>query len=202
MRKSPLGLVIAIIGLFFFSPANAVDLEAAMKERVLGDPNAPVTLIEYSSLGCPHCASFHADSLPLIKQNYIDTGKVKLVMRDFPLGGAAFAASMLARCVPEERFFGMIETIFKTQNQWGRSENPRASLINIARLAGLSTEDANACLESRELYGALQNQAKNGQAEHGVNSTPTFIIDGEKIVGAEDYEVFAEAIDDALAKKN
>ena len=101
-------------------PAKAaiVPVEEALSEMSMGPDNAPVTMIEYSSLGCPHCAAFHRDILPKIKKEYIDTGKVRLVYRDFPLGTPALAASMIARCAGRDKFFGFIEIIYRSQDQW------------------------------------------------------------------------------------
>ena len=109
-------------------------LEQAMKDRSLGDANAQVTITEYSSLTCSHCMVFHRDILPDIKKHYIDTGKVKLVFRDFPLGGLAMAAAMMARCAAPERYFGIIEILFRGQSDWANSKNPMEALTRIGRL--------------------------------------------------------------------
>jgi len=123
----------------YLAPARAaiVSDEEAKAEMGLGKADAPVTMIEYSSLGCPHCAAFHLETLPQIKKDYIDTGKVRLVFRDFPLGTPALAASMIARCAGPKKFFGFIEIMFRSQPQWSRSQNPMPALTKVARLGGL-----------------------------------------------------------------
>ena len=188
------------IALLFSACAEAEPLptEQALKERVLGDPKAPITLVEYSSLGCPHCASFHANTLPKIKKNYIDTGKVKLIMRDFPLGGAAYAAAMMARCAPPNRYFQFIEVLFQNQQSWSHSQQPGAALARIGKLGGMSQKDFEACTGNKELFEGIRKLQLEGQEKHGVNATPTFLVNGQKISGAQPYEVFEEAFKKAM----
>ena len=174
--------------------------EDAMKEMVIGDENAPVTVIEYASLGCPHCANFHANTFPEIKKNYIDTGKVKFIYRDFPLGNPALAAAMIARCAGPSKYFGMIDILFRSQPQWGRAENPLAALSKIARFGGMSEDDVGACLQNQELLNHIQSSARNAAEEHKINATPSFVIEGETISGGMPYEDFKKLLDEALKK--
>lgn len=187
----------------FAAPVSAgnVPLEVALAERVLGDPKAPVTVFEFSSLSCSHCAAFHKDTLPRIKKEYIDTGKVKLVFRDFPLGGLALAAAMLARCSGTERYFGFLDAIFQSQPNWSRSDTPRDDLGKLARLAGMSEDDVDACLENEKLQQTIVARAKAAQNKYGINSTPTFIIEGKKVPGNLPFKDFKDILDKELKKK-
>lgn len=206
MRQFTLGL--AVIGALLLSgpgagPAKAdiTSLSEAMTEHVLGDPNAPVTIIEYASMSCGHCAHFALDTLPDVKKNYIETGKARLVFHDFPLGGLALAASMLNRCSTGDtkRFFGFQEVMFRSLPQWAASETPREDLTRMARFAGLSEDDVFECFENEELQKAIIAKAEEGQKKYQVNSTPTFVINGKIVRGALSYEDFSKILDDALA---
>jgi protein-disulfide isomerase len=171
-----------------------------LAERALGDEAAPVTIVEYSSLGCPHCAAFHRETLPKIKEAYIDTGKVRLVYRDYPLGGAAMAAALIARCVEPSRYFGFINMLYRDQATWAASTKPLDDLKQLSRFAGLSEADFNACLENKALLQGIQERASQAQKEAGIDSTPTFFVNDRKIVGAQGFETFKAAIDEALEK--
>ena len=172
-----------------------------MAERALGEDKAPVTMIEYASLGCSHCATFHRDTLPNIKKTYIDTGRVRLIFRDFPLGGPALAATMVARCAPRSQYFGLIEVLFREQSRWAQSQKPIEELERIGRMAGMSKDDVEACLGSQPLLTAVRAVAQEGKEKHGVDSTPTFVIDGKTHPGALPYEEFQKLLDAALKKK-
>jgi len=183
----------------FAASGKPLDTEEAMKDRVLGDPKAPVTIIEYSSLGCPHCAKFHKETFPAVKKNYIDTGKAKLVYRDYPIGGAAYAAAMMARCAPPSRYFQFIDVLFKNQPMWASQsvKDPRAALARIGKLGGMSQADFDECLKNEALFKGLQNVQLEGKQKFDVNATPTFIVNGEKISGARSYEEFRKVLDKA-----
>ncbi len=180
--------------------AGIAPLEEAMSEMALGKSDAPVTMIEYSSLGCPHCATFHLDTLPRIKTEYIDTGKLRLIYRDFPLGTPALAASMIARCAGPDRFFGFIEIIYRSQARWSRSNNPLDALSQVARVGGMSEADVEACLKTQALLDHIRRVAAKAQEKQKVVSTPTFIIGNQVITGAQPFENFKKIIDKALNK--
>lgn len=191
----------AILVAFFFSFAVSAappSVEEALKERVMGDPNAPVTMIEYSSFTCPHCRHFHTEILPKIKKNYIDTGKVKLVFRDFPFDQLGLMAVVMTRCAPPDRYFSFVDVLFQQQASWSRSKNPMEDLSRIGKLGGMNPSDFEACLKNQPLIDAIIEKRLDGQKKFDVNATPTFIIDDDhKIVGSQPYEEF----DKILSKK-
>jgi len=177
-------------------PAPAATPMAAPREgdRILGKPEAPITIIEYASLTCPHCARFHKETLPRLKSTYIDTGKVKLVYRDFPFDGLALRAAALARCAPSDRYFAVIETLFQQQDNWTRAKDPLVALGNLGKLAGLSQASVDACFQDTRLLDTITQARIDGEKTHGVNSTPTFIIGDKKISGAEPFETFEKLL--------
>ena len=181
--------------------AEKVSLTEAMAEKSIGSPNAPITMIEYSSLTCSHCAAFHTDTLPSIKKDYIDTGKLRLVFWDFPLGNLALAAAMIARCSGQDNYVPMTSALFLSQETWARSDAPFDAIAGIARLSGMSINDIETCLDDSELLAAIQAKAKEAESILGVTSTPTFFIEGEIVPGNLSYREFKVLLDKALAKK-
>lgn len=195
-----LTLVLAVSGPFA-GPAKALEgVDGMLSEMVLGKADAPVTIIEYASLGCPHCREFHEKTLPQIKEKYIDTGKVKMIFRDFPLGQRAMAAHMIARCAGPLRYFAMTSIMFRDQGLWGQAPDGLAALQASAKKGGMSASQVDACLRSEELLQGIQRTAAAGNKDHGVDATPFFIVAGEKVSGAQDFAVFADIIERALKK--
>ncbi len=180
------------------SPASAADSDALLPEMALGSPDAPVTIYEHSSLTCGHCAAFHRQTLPEIKKAYIDTGKVRLVFRDFPLDNLAYAAALLPHCAGPQRYFGFLEVLFRTQETWAGSKDPLNELKKVARLGGLSTNDFDACLGNQPLFAAIRDRAAADSKAHAIEATPTFRIGDETIVGGQPFDAFKKVIDDAL----
>lgn len=170
-------------------------------ERVLGNASAPVTIIEYSSMTCPHCAAFHTETLPKIKADYIDTGLVKLDFRDFPLEPRAAAAAMLARCVDPSRYFAFVDLLYRDQRAWATASDPIAELKLRSRLANLSDKDVDACLADKQLLQMLQDERDKAVAQYKIESTPSFLIGDRTVNGAAPYETFKQAIDAALKDK-
>ena len=162
------------------------------QDRVLGKVDAPITIIEYGSLTCPHCAEFNTTTLPDLKKNWIDTGKAKLVFRVFPLNGLDVHAAMLARCVPPDRYFAFIDTVYHDQASWMGAHDPEEALGSIARLAGVSEDKIKSCLADKSAQDAVVADAYTAQKSYGVDSTPTFFINGAKMDpnGAQPYDVF------------
>ena len=173
-------------------------------DMVMGSDKAPVTIIEYASLTCPHCAHFDETTFPKLKSEYIDKGLVKYVYRDFPLDRMALAASQIAHCAGPERFFGFIDAIFRQQMTWTSGKDADAIIANLkslARQGGLPEDKAEACLKDKSLQDAILAQSLKGEKEFKVDSTPTLFINGQKHPGALSFEEL-EAIVKPLLKKS
>ena len=151
-------------------------------DHVLGSPDAPVTIIEYASMTCPHCAHFHETTYPEMKKKYIDTGKVRFIFREFPLDALAAAGSMLARCAGKDKYFPMIETLFSQQKDWV-VQKPLAPMLGIAKQAGFTQQSFDECLANQQMLSAIE-EGRNRATKLGVNSTPTFFINGKVVRGA------------------
>ncbi len=175
-------------------------VEAKLQTRMLGNADAPVTVEEYSSLTCPHCATFKRQVLPQLKADYIDTGKVKMTYHDFPLDALALAAAMITRCVPEDQYWSFLDRLFVEQDSWMTAEKPAAMLSDMAAEAGLSNDGFNACFANAPLMAGLRDKAREAAAAREIRSTPTFFINGERISGARPYEDFQEVIERKLAE--
>jgi protein-disulfide isomerase len=167
-------------------------------ERALGDPNAPVTVIEYASLTCPHCAHFHNDVLPDLKERYIETGKVRLVYRDFPLDERALMAAALAHCAGPDRYFGFLDVLFQTQAGWARADDYLGALKKLGKLGGMTDAQMDQCLADQELTDGILQTRIDGQNEHQVSSTPTLVINGEVYPGAREIDELSALIDPLL----
>ncbi len=177
--------------------AQTADVATLMADRVLGDPDAPVTMISYESFTCPHCAAYHADTFDGLKERYVDTGKVRMIYRDFPLDASALRASMLARCVAEPQFYGMVKVLFRSQGSWARDPDLIGALGQIGRLAGVDEEHFDACMANEELLDAIV-RGRQEASNKGVGSTPTFEINGTLYPGNRSVEEFARIIDPLL----
>ena len=168
-------------------------------DKTLGDPNAPVTIIEYASLTCPHCAHFHETVFPKLKSDYIDTGKVYFIYRDFPLDGRALGAAMLTRCVPEDKYFDFVSLLFDTQRKWAAAEPAQAeqAMLDVVKQAGFTQESFYACLQKQDLVDGIQWVRQRAKDRFGVNSTPSVFINGE-LTEAFKFEDIAKEIDAAM----
>lgn len=185
----------AVLGAFWFSStAYAQQPAQELPDMVLGKPDAPITIIEYASLTCSHCAAFHKETLPKIKSEWIETGKAKLIYRDFPFDGWALGAAMVARCAGPDRYFAFLDTLFRSQEQWAAAKNPLDALRGIAKLGGMSDQQFNTCIADQQLLQAIQTKRMEAEKKMGVNSTPTFFIGSQKISGAQPYEDFDKAL--------
>jgi protein-disulfide isomerase len=172
----------------------------ALPDLAMGDPKAPVTMIEYASMTCPHCAHFQEVTFPEIKKRYIDTDKVRYILRDFPLDNLAGAAFVLAHCAAKDnagKYYSMVETLFSQQRQWA-VEKPVPPLMAIAKQAGLSEQDFNACLTNQKAWDAMESVRQRAMKQFKVESTPTFFINGTQVNGAVSIEDFAKVIDPYL----
>jgi len=149
-----------------------------------GPADAKVTIVEYASLTCPHCAKFHKEIYPGLKAKYIDTGKVRFIFRDFPLNPRAFGGSMLARCVGGDKGLALLETLFDKQADWAFVEaNPQQALFDVSKQAGFTQESFERCLTDQKLFEQLTAMQRRAADVHKVTSTPTFFVNGKRVVG-------------------
>ena len=164
---------------------------------VLGSDKAPVTVIEYASMTCPHCAHFSTTTFPELQKRYIDTGKVRFIFREFPLDALAAAGFMLARCNGNDKFMPIVETLFTKQPEWMVKE-PIEPLKSIAKQFGYTEQSFNQCLANQKVLDAIQDVRDRAAGKLGVNSTPTFFINGKKFVGDLSIDTMAKEIDPYL----
>lgn len=167
------------------------------KEMVEGKADAPVTIVEYASLTCSHCGDFYRETLPSIRDKYIKTGKARLVFREFAYDARAQAGYMLARCVPEDRYFPMLQVLFERQMEWAAADDALPPLKKIAALAGLDENGVDACLKNQSVLDEVKSSFERGK-EFGVTSTPTFFINGKKYEGALSVDEMSSVIDSFL----
>jgi protein-disulfide isomerase len=178
---------------------NVEDLHAPgpLGEKVLGPASAPVTVVEYASMSCPHCAHFDTATFDDFRLRYIDSGKVRYIFREFPLNAPAYAVAMVARCAPADRFFEIIHTYFRSQEKWLSSQDLRGAILEIAKPFGFTEQSFEACLSNQALFEGLENVRSRGAA-FGVQATPTFFINGRKMEGALSLDDLQKAIDPLL----
>ena len=188
----------------FAASAQSADAETAdtrsIEEMVMGDPDAPLTVIEYASFTCPHCASFHENTYGDLKKNYIDTGKIKFIFREIYFDKYGIWASMIARCAGPKKFFGLTDMLLSSQRTWARAGDDLAivnELSKIARLAGLEEEQIQSCLRDGDKIKALVAWYKDNATADGVRSTPSFMIDGQ-LHSNMDYNEFSKLLDEKL----
>jgi protein-disulfide isomerase len=183
--------------------AQAAEVPAlASDDAIMGKADAPITIFEYASLTCPHCAEFDQETLPKVKADWLDTGKAKLIFRDYPLDQFALKAEVVARCAPPDRFFSFIDVLFRQQGSWATAGGPEQvtqALSRIARLGGISEDKFNSCVNDKALSDRILNERLVAQNKYEVESTPTFFINGKKVVGALPYDEFAKALSQASA---
>ena len=173
---------------------------SATAPRMLGSPDAPVEVVEYASLTCHHCATFHNEVLPQVKKEFIDTGKVRIVYRDFPLDRVGLEAATMARCLPPERYFPVLSLLFAKQDDWSHAKDPIEPLARIGALAGLSRQAYDACRADKALQDSIVQSRYEGEQKHGVDSTPSFVIDGKTLKGVLQFEEFKKTVEPLLPK--
>jgi protein-disulfide isomerase len=175
-------------------------IEVAVDDITLGRADAPVTVIEYASLTCPHCALANAEVLAPMKKDYVETGKVRFVYRDFPLDAMALNASILARCAGPERFFGFLDVLFSGQSNWARNTDPLRALEQVGRMGGVPPEKFEQCRNDEELKTKILQQRMDGEKNFQINATPTLIINGDRYSGGVPYPQLKAIIDAHLSK--
>ena len=196
------------------APAATPEAQAAapaaepkiVEDLFLGEESAPLTIYEYASFTCPHCATFHNNTFDAIKTKYVDSGKVRFIMREFPFDPRAAAAFMLARCLPQDstkltepaQYFPMISMLMKQQETWATAQDGREALLQMSKLAGFTQESFQACLTNQKLLDDVNAVRERGAKEFGVAATPTFLINGKRYSGDMSVDTMSALIDSML----
>jgi protein-disulfide isomerase len=183
-------------------PQGSVDMAELLKpgalpDKAMGKDDAPVTIVEYASMTCPHCAHFNETTFPEVKSKYIDTGKVRYILREFPFDPRSEAGFMLARCAGDN-YYPMVDVLFRQQANWAAVDNVKDALLQISKLAGFTQETFNACLTDQKLLDQVRAVQKRGAEEFKVDSTPTFFINGKTYKGALSIAEMSAIIDPLL----
>jgi len=176
------------------------DLKITNTDFSLGSKNAKVVIVEYASLTCGHCSEFHNGVLPKLKKEFVKTGKVRYIYRDFPLDRFALAAAMVARCADKDNFFGFIDTFYRVQSQWAKAADPISALNKLARLGGMDQNTFNQCLINKDIQESILNQRLEAVNNFDVRSTPTVFINGDQYSGGMALKQFQKIIRDKLSK--
>lgn len=187
------------------SAGGQYHVQLSDRDRPLGSPKAPVVMVEYAAPTCPVCAHFDKDIFPLIKQKYIDTGKVYYIYRVFPLSSVDVAAEAMARCLPKESYFSFIDFLYHNQPRWDPDGNVipdvHAALVDMGRVAGMSGDKVDACINNADEQKKITDVGNYAQTTYEINATPTFIVNGQKRVGPGDWADWQKYLDGMLAGK-
>jgi protein-disulfide isomerase len=175
-------------------PAAELMRDGPLGERALGNPNAPVTVIEYASLTCPHCAHFQRDVFPRVKKEYIDTGKIRFIVREFPIGRTSGAAAIATRCVPPQKYFTLFSAFLARQPEWVSQEVRPDAIYAVAKSSGLSRQAFDNCLANQTIIDGLTEVKQRGR-QFGVIGTPTFFANGRKAQGTITFEEFKALVE-------
>ena len=203
MKKLALFIIFFVISVFHINLAisqNALKLKE--NDFFIGLNEAPVTIIEYASLSCSHCAKFHNDTLDVLKSEYVDMGKVKLVFRDFPFNYPALLGSMVLRCIPNDVRYEYMNALFQLQNIWVNKENAKTTkeLLKIMQSGGMTESEFDMCISNVELENEILQGLIAAQNEFNIKSTPSFIINGTLFEGNKDIKDFRQIIDKILSE--
>ena len=203
MTKAYNFLFFTIFFLFVLTPIYGESaLDITEKDFVIGNEDAKITIIEYASLSCSHCADFHVNTLETLKKEYIDTGKVKMVFRDYPFNYPALLGSMVLRCIPENYRYDYMNALFKLQTDWVNKKNKKTiqELYKIMQSGGMTKEEYDACIYNTELENEILEGVMEAQNQFNIKSTPSFIINGNLIEGNKSIKEFRQIIDKILSQ--
>ena len=178
--------------------SRIVDTIEALEEKKIGDDSASIKMIEFASLTCGHCAKFHNEVFPLIKKDYIDTGKISFIYRDFPLDKFALKASVIARCSGSDRFFRFLRVLYNKQKDWTRTQDPFKSLLKIAKLGGLKNDEIKVCVGNKSIEDGILKERLNSTKTYEIKATPTIYFNEEKYEGDLTFEALKLKIDSLL----
>ena len=184
--------------------AGAQGVTVTAWDKTMGDPKAPVLMVEYAAPSCPHCAHFNKDYFQLLKKKYIDTGKVYYVLRVFPLSPADVAAESIARCLPADNYFQFLDLLWRNQIKWDpefQVPDVHAGLVEVGRIAGMSAAKVDSCIADQKTAAKITEVGSEGTSKYGINSVPSFVINGQTVVFGGDWVTFQQSIDAALKKK-
>jgi protein-disulfide isomerase len=179
-------------------PIDQLMAPGPLPDIVQGSADAPVTIIEYASMTCIHCAAFHAETWPALKSKYVDTGKAKFILREFPLDPLAAAAFMLARCAGPEKRNAIVDLLFTNQKEWAFVDKPLEALATMVKQAGISQTDFDTCLKNQQLYDQVNQTRDQAAKSFHVDATPTFFVNGKKLSGEMPIAAFDKAIEPLL----
>ena len=203
MTKAYNFLFFTIFFLFVLTPIYGESaLDITEKDFVIGNEDAKITIIEYASLSCSHCADFHVNTLETLKKEYIDTGKVKMVFRDYPFNYPALLGSMVLRCIPENYRYDYMNALFKLQPDWVNKKNKKTiqELYKIMQSGGMAKDEYDACIYNTELENEILKGVMEAQNQFNIKSTPSFIINGKLIEGNKSIKEFRQIIDKILSQ--
>jgi protein-disulfide isomerase len=206
-------IALGVIGYLYYAPMQSSPLPdhdtndrpnvtLTKDDRTIGNPNAPILIVEYAALTCPHCAHFNDEIFPKLKAKYIDTGKVYYVFRVFPRMSVDLAAEALARCVPAENYFKVVDLLFERQLDWDPEFQPlnvHDGLLSIAHAAGMNDAQGERCMSDQALLNRANQVGRDGEAKYGINATPTFVVNGTVHPGQYQWENLQKDLDALLA---
>jgi protein-disulfide isomerase len=175
-------------------PVEQLMEQQALPDIVQGKADAPITIIEYASMTCSHCAAFHATTHPILMSKYVDTGKVRFILREFPLDPLATAAFMLARCSGPEKRNAVVDLLFDQQKNWAFTDKPLEALANLLKQTGMTQAGFETCINDQSLYEKVDQERDNASQKFGIDATPTFFVNGHKVSG----ELTPDALDKLL----
>ena len=203
MTKAYNFLFFTIFFVFILTPIYGESaLDITEKDFVIGNEDAKITIIEYASLSCSHCADFHVNTLETLKKEYIDTGKVRMVFRDYPFNYPALLGSMVLRCIPENYRYDYMNALFKLQTDWVNKKNKKTiqELYKIMQSGGMTKDEYDACIYNTELENEILKGVMEAQNQFNIKSTPSFIINGKLIEGNKSIKEFRQIIDKILSQ--
>lgn len=206
-------IALGVMGYLYYTPSETGMLPAhdsndrpnvtlTKDDRTVGEPDAPILIVEYAALTCPHCAHFNDEIFPKLKAKYIDTGKVYYVFRVFPRMSVDLAAEALARCVPKENYFNVVDLLFKRQLDWDPEFEPlnvHDGLLSVARAAGMNDTQADRCMNDQVQLDRANQVGRDGEAKYSINATPTFVVNGTVHTGQYEWENLQKDLDALLA---
>ena len=198
-KVAPRALVLVLLALMApLFVTGAIAQQSQPLEVTIGAENAPVTVVEYMSLTCSHCANFHINTLPNVMEHYVNTGKVRIIFRDYPLDGAAYQAAIVSHCMAEagtRRYYGFVQILFQQQQRWATAPDPLAEVAKLARIGGMNEQSFDACLENEAYATGVLLTRTQGETKYDIQSTPTFVINGRVVPGGMSYKEFSRAVD-------